>query len=317
MRQTALFWLLASLIVCSGDFLAAANFEVSQEEDGVTVKLDGKLLTRYVVKSGSKPILWPLIGPTGDEITRQYPMRKALPSEKSDHVHHRSFWFTHGDVNGISFWHEDPGKTGDIVHREFVKVSGGQQAQIITRNDWIGPKKKRHCEDIRTLTFGVDNGNVWIDFDTTVTASDGDATFGDTKEGCFGVRVAGTMKITSKLGGKIINSEGHTDAGAWGKAAAWCDYHGPVNGKHVGVAILNHPQSLRYPTHWHVRTYGLFTANPFGLSYFEKKPRGTGDLVLKKGESFSLFYRVLLHKGDEKEGGVKAAFEKYAEMKKE
>ena len=39
----------------------AAKFEVQQDPDGVTVNLDGKLLTRYVIKSGLKPILWPII----------------------------------------------------------------------------------------------------------------------------------------------------------------------------------------------------------------------------------------------------------------
>ena len=42
----------------------------------------------------------------------------------------------------------------------------------------------------------------------------------------------------------------------------------PVEGKTVGVAILNHPDSFRFPTTWHVRTYGLFAANPFGWHDF-------------------------------------------------
>ena len=37
----------------------------------------------------------------------------------------------------------------------------------------------------------------------------------------------------------------------------------------MGIAILNHPASFRYPTYWHVRDYGLFAANPFGLHDFK------------------------------------------------
>ena len=90
--------------------------------------------------------------------------------EKKDHIHHRSFWFTHGDVNGISFWHENA-KHGNTVHRKFVKVSGGERAVISTINDWVGPDGKKHCEDQRTYTFFVDGKNRYVDVDITVRAA--------------------------------------------------------------------------------------------------------------------------------------------------
>jgi hypothetical protein len=79
----------------------AAEFSVEKADDGITVKVDGKLMTRYLIKSGAKPILWPVVGPTGKEMTRGYPMRPATPDERADHPHQRSFWFTHGMVNGV------------------------------------------------------------------------------------------------------------------------------------------------------------------------------------------------------------------------
>ena len=183
----------------------AANFEVRQDPEGVTIQVDGKLMTRYLLKSGPKPILWPLMSPTGKEMTRGYPMREARPNEKSDHVHHRSLWFTHGDVNGVDFWSENA-KHGDTVHREFVKVTGGQQAVIVSRNDWLGPDGKKVCEDQRTLTFDARDNTRWIDFDLVVKATEGPVKFGDTKEGSFGVRVAETMKVDAKLSGRIVDS---------------------------------------------------------------------------------------------------------------
>ena len=73
---------------CIAAPLEAAKFDVEQRDDGVTVKLNGKLVARCVAKSGNKPIVWPIIGPYGNEITRQYPMRDALPDERADHPHH-------------------------------------------------------------------------------------------------------------------------------------------------------------------------------------------------------------------------------------
>ncbi len=293
----------------------AAEFEVQKPNDGVTVTVDGKLFTNYLIKSGAKPVLWPVLGPTGKEMTRAYPLREAGPDERSDHVHHRSFWFTHGDVNGIDFWTEGKGH-GNIIHREFVKVAGGKTATIITRNDWIGPDGKKICEDERHLTFGADENSRWVDFDVVIRASVGEVKFGDTKEGSFGVRVAGTMKVDAKKGGTIINSEGQKDAEAWGKPAKWVDYHGPVDGETLGVAILNHPSSFRYPTYWHVRTYGLFTANTFGLHHFKGSKEYDGSHTMKKGESFTLKHRVLFHQGDEKIGRVEEVFADYASQGK-
>lgn len=286
---------------------AAQTLEIVRVDEGVEVRADGQLFTRYLIKSGAKPILWPVLGPTGKEMTRAWPMRENT-EEKQDHIHQRSFWFTHGDVNGVSFWHEMDNH-GNIVHREFVEASAeGQGAVIVTRNDWVGPDDAKFCEDVRTLRFGATPALRWIDFDVTVTAGEKPVTFGDTKEGTFGIRTADSMRVDLKEGGKIVNSEGLTDDAAWGKRAAWVDYTGPVEGETLGIAILNHPASLRYPTYWHVRTYGLFAANPFGERDFTGEANANGGLTLQPGESFSLYYRVLLHTGD---ADVQAAFAKY------
>ncbi len=290
---------------------AQAEVSLEQTERGVTVKLDGQPFTEYLIKSGSKPVLWPVYGPTGKRMTRNWPMENDVPGETDrDHVHQRSFWFTHGDVNGVDFW--APGK-GRIEHREFVKVEEDPVATIVTRNDWVSPDGSEVvCQDERTLRFGGDAEQRWIDFDIVLKATNGPVVFGDTKEGSFGIRTASSMRVDSKPGGKIVNSNGQEDKQAWGKPAAWVDYHGPIDGETLGIAILNHPTSFRFPTHWHVRTYGLFAANPFGLSDFTGGA-SRGEYTLPAGETLSLRYRVLLHKGDEKSAGVAEAFSKYAE----
>ncbi len=288
--------------------LCGATFTVEKTDRGVTVKIDGQLFTEYLTRSGTKPILWPIIGPTGKPMTRAWPM---VEGKKEDHPHQRSLWFDHGAVNGVSFW-EETAKAGSIRHREFGEVRGGDDAKIVTRNDWIAPGGKKMCEDERTFTFRLDGDRRIIDFVVVVAASEGPVTFGDTKEGSFGIRVANSMTVDAKQGGRIINSEGQTDADAWGKPAAWVDYHGPVDGETVGIAIFDHPKSLRYPNRWHVRPYGLFAVNPFGQKEYGADSGSGGPYMLEKGKSFTLAYRVLLHRGDEKAGHVAEAFAAYA-----
>jgi hypothetical protein len=83
----------------------------------------------------------------------------------------------------------------------------------------------------------------------------------------------------------------------------------------VGIAILNHPDSFRFPTCWHVRSYGLFAANPFGLHEFAGGKPDRGAVTLAPGKTLVLRYRVLLHRGDEKAGKVAEAFAAYAKAK--
>ena len=308
--------LAAVMSCCIAATVFSAEITAERSEKGVTIKINGEVFTEYLIRSETKPILWPIIGPTGKPMTRDYPMRDRV-GEKKDHPHQRSLWFTHGDVNGINFWAEPqsgggPKRVGVIQHMKFLKVQSGQPAIVATRNAWISPKGKKVCEDERTLRFDTDGNARWIDFDITIKATDGPVTFGDNKEGAFGVRVAESMCVDAKLGGRIVNSEGEINDAAWGKPAKWVDYHGPIDKETVGIAIFNHPSSFRYPTYWHVRPYGLFAANPFGLHDFTHGNATEGAHTVRPGEDMVLRYRVYLHRGDEKEAKVAEAFAAYA-----
>ena len=64
----------AMFLFCVGR-LGAAKVTAEQSPGGVTVKIDGQPFTEYLTRSGSKPILWPIFGPTGKPMTRAYPMQ--------------------------------------------------------------------------------------------------------------------------------------------------------------------------------------------------------------------------------------------------
>lgn len=299
----------------------AARFTITEEADGVTLNLDGKLFTRYLIKSGRRPVLWPVIGPTGAPMTRAFPVARSSTDEAEDHVHHRSIWVGYEGVNEIDYWHEPvagkerPYPSGEQHHRAFVRTAcDGETATIVAKTDWLDHEGKKVCEDERTWTFGTERDQRWLDCRLVLTASEGDLRFADSKEGFFAVRVADSMNVDHHKGGRIISSRGLTNAEAWSKPAEWVDYQGPVAGEKVGIAIFTHPESLNYPTPWHVRTYGLFASNPLGKLAFtdensdvhNRPPR----LTIPKGDSVVLHYRVVLHRGDEKEAKL---VEKYAD----
>ncbi|MCX6902695.1 MAG: PmoA family protein, partial [Verrucomicrobia bacterium] len=83
----------------------------------------------------------------------------------------------------------------------------------------------------------------------------------------------------------------------------------------VGIAIFDHPSNPVFPTYWHVRDYGLFGANPFGLHDFEKKEPGAGNMTIAAGKSVTFKYRFYLHEGDEKQGKVAERYKEWTEKK--
>ncbi|MBT5379335.1 MAG: PmoA family protein [Opitutae bacterium] len=291
--------------------IQAEKVSLQKGKGKVIVNIEGKLFTEYLYDGHgrSKPVLYPILGPGGARMTRDYPFKKGTPGEASDHPHHASLWFTHGEVNGISFWHVGK-NTGVIKHQKFIKVDGNT---ISTTNKWLSAKGEEQCSDDTSISFHALGENRAIDFDITVHASSGDVKFGDTKEGSMGIRTNPALRVKGSVAkGQAINSEGIKGKAVWGKRAKWVDYWGPINGNTVGIAIFDHPGNQRHPTWWHARDYGLVAANPFGVHNFEGKPKGTGDLVIKSGEKVRFRYRFLFHAGDVKAAKISENYTTWA-----
>jgi hypothetical protein len=280
----------------------------------------------------AKPILWPLLAPNGKAITRDWPMRPAPPgSPKEDHPHQKSAWFTYGDiipegveikhkhrgVEGIDFWSEGP-DCGRIVCVEAQDRRGSPG--VFTRNEWRDPDGTKIMDEMRAIRlFNSEKSRLFI-VDIDLCASVMPITFGDTKEGAFGVRVAHSMREDNRGKGHITNAEGKVgEKQCWGRISAWCDYSGPVKGETVGIAIFAAPDNP-LPSCWHSRAYGLMAANPFGRakSGFPdmKDKKDKKDRVhLDKGEHLKLRYGIFVHMGDAKEGKVAEAYELFKKMK--
>ena len=126
----------------------------------------------------------------------------------------------------------------------------------------------------------------------------------------MGIRSNPSLRLKGPVAkGKAVNSEGVEGRAVWGKRAAWVSYWAPVEMNVIGFSIFDHPTNPRHPTWWHARDYGLVAANPFGIHNFERKPKGTGDLKIKDGETVTFRYRFLFHAGDVKSAGIAKRYE--------
>ncbi len=287
---------------------AKVTFE--QHKDKITVLLNDSLFTEYVFAGYEKPILYPVIGPAGTSMTRDYPMKKDTPNEKPDHPHHKSIWFGHMKVNNESFWHV--GKNAGTTEHVGYEIKGNS---IHSKNKLVDRDGEIMATDSRLIAFGGGSQSRWIDYTVTYHASESDLVFGDNKDGQMGIRMHAALRIAGPIAtGKAINSEGVREKNIWGKRAPWIDYWGEIDGKKVGIAMFDHPTNLRHPTWWHARDYGLLSANPFGIHHFESKPDGkAGEHTLKKGESLTFRHRFLFHLDDYKSAGVAEAYESWSD----
>lgn len=299
----------------------AGEVRLERRDDRVNVAIDGRPFTSYVFAGHRKPILFPVLGPGGTAMTRSWPMVPDAAGEAHDHPHHESIWFTHGSVNGVDFWLSHPqavrpeSRANDrIEHVELVRADGNT---IEARSRWMKADGTVVCTDRRRLVFAGDAHTRTIDSTITIHADHGPVTFGDTKEGAVGLRLPTQLQLRDLHGsrgaaGHCTNSAGDRDADVWGKRARWVDYWGPIDGRTVGVAVLDHPGNLRHPTHWHARDYGLVAANPFGLHDFTKAASGTGDHTIPAGGSLTLRHLFVFHEGDAAAAGIDGIWERWA-----
>jgi hypothetical protein len=292
----------------------AQDFQAKRESNRVDLFQNGKLITTYHFKSGTKPILWPLIGPDDTRLSREYPMVADSKNEAHDHPHHRSLWMTFGEVNNIDFWAEGKGH-GDVVHQELLAVDqSSTSASVQAKHIWQtvaqpdSTSSKPLLQELCKYTVSGSPDERIIDCEYILKHADGAAKepihFGDTKEGMFAIRVPESMKV-DKASGQILNSTGLRDGKTWGQSADWVDYTGKAtldSQKDHGIAILIHPTSFNRTGYWHVRTYGLFAHNPIGVKHFvdvnpEAAKKKEGGYWLQPGQSMHMLYRVILHRG--------------------
>jgi hypothetical protein len=76
----------------------------------------------------------------------------------------------------------------------------------------------------------------------------------------------------------------------------------------VGIAIMDHIDNVRYPSEYHVRNYGLMTANPFAWHDYKADASLDGSLYLEAGKDLVFRYRLLIHRGDAQLGNVAARY---------
>ncbi len=297
-----------------------------EDQNRVDVLVGDDLITSYQwPESIFKPVLYPIRTLDGKEVTRGFPIAPR-EGERADHKHHVGMWLNYGNVNGIDFWgHGAEGLTrsnlGTIEHGEIQEFSSNNNTgKLKVSATWVGPMGNDMIAEETAFNFRVvDNYTFLIDRTTTLTAVNGNANFNDTKEGSFAIRVNRNLELPSEGGvtvlekegeewkkvkkesnknvsGNYLNSYGVTGLEVWGKRARWVSLSGEIDGNEVSLIIFDHPENVNYPTYWHARGYGLFSANPFGVKDFTDGDEEL-NFSIDNGTSFTMKYRTIICSG--------------------
>ncbi|HEX4165132.1 MAG TPA: PmoA family protein [Bryobacteraceae bacterium] len=319
-----------SYLIPLGAFLAlscpaAAQVQIENiQNDHLAISINGQPFSDfYYGRSHSKPYLAPLRSATGLVVTRRFPMER-VEGESRDHPHHKGLWIGFGDINGINFWETEPEskasgnnpKTKGVVRLQKLESikPGAKSGSVSAVFTWSAPEGRPVLEEQRKMVFYADDKIRRLDVDATFTARQ-TATFADTKEGFFAIRVADSM--AGKNGGILTNAEGaQTEKDVWGKRADWVDYVGTVEGQKIGILILDNPRNPNHPPRWHARDYGLFAVNPFGEKEFDPHSTKKGGFVIPAGQSAEFRYRVIIHSGDESKKAMAHWYSDYVKGEK-
>lgn len=274
-----------------------------------------------------KPLLYPVFAATGTEITRGFPLQPKS-GERADHPHQIGMWLTYGNVNGSDFWGNGSkglntfnSNGGKIKHvNNEIKNDNAGEGILVSAESWIDSAGVETLNENTEYHFTATGKIRIIDRITILTAVEKEVIFSDTKEGMFAIRVVRQLELPTNgeiemyntdgtisrvkdtlntgITGNYLSSEGVSGEAVWGTRARWMKLAGSIGEEKVAVVICDHPKNPNYPTYWHARGYGLFSANPLGVKDFTKGKEIFG-LSLAAEQSVTFRYRVIIFSGDD------------------
>ena len=236
----------------------------------------------------------------------------ALPGSPSltvdapaDHVHHHGLWFSWKYVNGVNYWEHAPGSdrpAGQTLWRQVrTKLRPDHSARIEMDLHYVDPAGERVLAEAREVDVSApaSDGSYALDWTSRFTALaesvrlDRTPLPGEPEGQLWGGYAGLSLRLTQLEERAAASAEGPVVFNAQerhrGRSMAF-DYNGELAGQAVGVAILDHEHNLNSPTPWYaIRSGHMSFFTPAVICYTPHE--------LRRGDGFTLRYRVLVHHG--------------------
>jgi hypothetical protein len=277
-----------------------AEWKRGKDKDSFTLLQKGRkepVLT-WVAPSSGRPYVHPLRAPDGEGVLTEY--------SPEHHKHQTGLFVGFVKLNGRDFFHNRGNEffkkrtTASSTMKNNNRFQSAHFSMDYQLLDKSGEGLLREQQNWSWMPVGE---HVRLDL-RLVLESEQDVTLGKYDYGGLFLR----MPWKQKTGGKAVNSEGDENAKAEGKAAKWVDVGMPIEGrKDWGhVAILDHKDNPRHPVLW--RVDGQLGVGP-ALTR-------SGDYKLKKGDTLTLKYRLVVYTGELDKQLIEKAWKEFTDKKK-
>jgi hypothetical protein len=269
-----------------------------QDEHALALLCDGEVLWRFRHDPAS---------PHASFHPLSLPGTKPLTvAEPADHVWHHGLWFSWKYIDGVNYWEHPAGADRPVGRSRFevetLEHEDDGSARVVMRvtyapDDGATPV----LEESRTIEVRppAADGSYAIDWTGRFTARAERVVLdrtpipgqpGGAPNGGYAglaVRLASFAdRAAATTGGPVEWNEHERFRG---RARAF-DYHGTLDGREVGVAVLAHPDNQGGPSPWYaVRSKAMAFYTAAFLCY--------GPRALARGDTLTLRYRVLVHPG--------------------
>lgn len=242
----------------------------------------------------------PLYGLDGNVLTQDFP---------KDHYHHRGvFWAwpnCHVGDRKMNVWEMVDARP--VFEKWSEKTVNRDSATLAMENGWYfdGETQPKIREHVRLTVLHASKKSRAIDFDLAFENVSGETvTFQGSpvdKKGyggfCFRPDDAFKPFTFTAISG-VIAEDALSCQTPWA-GIAWKN---PKSKRTEGVAVFQHPSNPGFPhPGWIMRHYAFL-----GASWPQNDP-----YTLKPGESFTLRYRLVIHRGDARKAKLGALFEAY------
>ena len=287
------------LLAGQGSNAAASEAVSIQQEEGktLTARSGDQVLWQFnFAPDLPKPFFHPVAASKGGVITWNSP---------PDHTWHHGLWFCWKYINGVNYWepNQQTGKPDGRTKWQVTKIetaeNGGAtiQMQLQYRPGDADPV----LTEERTITVSPpeSDGSYHFDWQCAFTAGSKKVVLdrtplpnepgGEVYGGYAGLSVRLAKELTKR---EATSNQGPVEFSPQnrfrGKASVM-DYAGEIAGQELGIAICDHPQNLNHPSPWYAIRSNV-------MSYFSPAVICYAPHTLKPGESFTLRYRVIVHR---------------------